>query len=45
MRETQIAESNKQKELKLAAFRQEQDVAKAKADNAYALEKAQWTSC
>ena len=39
-RQTEIAESLKEKELKLATYKQEQDVAKAKADQAYNLESA-----
>ncbi|MGX7029793.1 flotillin family protein [Vagococcus zengguangii] len=37
---TMIAEATKDKELKIASYIVEQDTAKAKADNAYAIEKA-----
>ena len=39
-RQTEIAEASKEKELKLALYKQEQDIAKAKADQAYNLESA-----
>lgn len=38
-RQTEIAEASKEK-LKLALYKQEQDIAKAKADQAYNLESA-----
>ncbi len=40
IRDTNVAEANKTKELKVAAFRQEQDTAKAAADQAYAVQEA-----
>ena len=43
-RQTEIAEASKEKELKLALYKQEQDIAKAKADQAYNLEKRACTT-
>ena len=40
VRDTNVAEANKAKELKIAAFKQEQDTAKAAADLAYAVQEA-----
>ena len=40
IRDTNVAEATKTKELKVAAFRQEQDTAKAAADQAYAVQEA-----
>lgn len=40
MRDTNVAEANKAKELKVAAFKQEQDTAKAAADLAYSVQEA-----
>ncbi|WOO38514.1 SPFH domain-containing protein [Anaerocolumna sp. AGMB13020] len=37
--ETQVAEANKEKELKIQGYRQEQETVKAKADAAYAIQK------
>ncbi|NLP34390.1 MAG: flotillin family protein [Clostridiales bacterium] len=37
--ETHVAEANKEKELKLQAYREEQETAKARADAAYEIEK------
>ncbi|NLK27951.1 MAG: flotillin family protein [Clostridiales bacterium] len=37
--ETHIAQANKEKELKLQAYREEQETAKARADAAYEIEK------
>ena len=37
--ETQVAAANKEKELKVQAYREEQETAKAKADLAYEIEK------
>jgi flotillin len=37
--ETQVAEATKEKELKIQAYREEQETAKAKADLAYEIEK------
>jgi flotillin len=37
--ETQVAEANKEKELKIQSYRQEQETVKAKADAAYAIQK------
>ena len=40
IRDTNVAEANKEKELKVAAFKQEQDTAKAAADLAYSVQEA-----
>ena len=40
IRDTNVAEANKAKELKVAAFKQEQDTAKAAADLAYSVQEA-----
>ena len=37
--ETHVAEANKEKELKVQAYREEQETAKARADSAYEIEK------
>ncbi|BCJ96241.1 flotillin [Anaerocolumna cellulosilytica] len=37
--ETHVAEANKEKELKIQAYREEQETVKAKADSAYQIEK------
>lgn len=37
--ETQVAEANKEKELKIQGYREEQETVKAKADSAYQIEK------
>lgn len=37
--ETHVAEANKEKELKIQAYREEQETVKAKADSAYEIEK------
>ncbi len=37
--ETYVAEANKEKELKIQGYRQEQETVKAKADSAYAIQK------
>lgn len=40
LRDTKIAESTKEKELKVAAFKKEQDRAKAEADQSYSIQEA-----
>src|SRR5690606_27856051 len=40
LRDTNIAEATKEKELKVASFKREQDQAKAEADQAYHIQEA-----